>query len=70
MKEWKCIPSTFSVCLLFFYEHIFYKLYVQVKVKFMKNKKIRECLHLFYIKIKNILHKRIKSFLNNENGNT
>jgi hypothetical protein len=33
----------------FLYEHIFYKLYVQVKFKFMKNKKIRECLHLFYI---------------------
>jgi hypothetical protein len=58
MKEWKYIPSTFSV-YYFLYEHIFYKLYVQVKFKFMKNKKIKECLHLFYIKIKNILNKRI-----------
>jgi hypothetical protein len=41
----------------------------------MKNKKIRECLHLFYIKIKTYLTKefnllfplpRIKSFLNDE----
>jgi hypothetical protein len=44
---------------IFIYEHIFYKLYVQVKFKFMKNKKIRQCLHLFYMKIKNILNKRI-----------
>jgi hypothetical protein len=44
---------------IFLCEYIFYKLYVQVKFKFMKNKKIRECLHLFYIKIKNILNKII-----------
>jgi hypothetical protein len=43
----------------FLYEHIFYKLYVQVKFKFMKHNKIRECLHLFYIKLKIILNKRI-----------
>jgi hypothetical protein len=29
------IPSTFSECQLFLYEHIFYKLYVQVKFNFI-----------------------------------
>jgi hypothetical protein len=42
MKEWKYIPRTFFVCYYFLYEHIFYKLYVQVKFSFMKNKKIRD----------------------------
>jgi hypothetical protein len=46
------IPCTFFYVYYFLYVYIFYKLYVQVKFKFMKNKKIRECLHLFYIKVK------------------
>jgi hypothetical protein len=53
----------FYMSIFFLYEHIFYKLYIQVKFKFMKNKKIRECLHLFYIKIKNILNKIINLLL-------
>jgi hypothetical protein len=38
MKEWKYIPSTFFMSY-FLYEHIYYKLYVQVKFKFMKKQK-------------------------------
>jgi hypothetical protein len=42
MKEWKYLVHFLYV---FFYEHIFYKLYICTrKFNIMKNKKIRECL--------------------------
>jgi hypothetical protein len=46
MKEWKYIVHVLYV-YYFLYEHIFYKLNVQVKFNFslyLKNKKIRGCL--------------------------
>jgi hypothetical protein len=58
MKEWNIYLVHFLYVYYFLYVYIFYKLYVQVKFKFMKNKKIRECLHLFYIKIKSIPNKK------------
>jgi hypothetical protein len=49
MKEWKYIVHVLYV-YYFLYEHIFYKLNVQVKFNFslyLKNKKIRGCLYKF-----------------------
>jgi hypothetical protein len=43
---------------IIFYTNIYFINICTSKLDFMKNMKIIECLHLFYIKIKNILNKK------------